>query len=1346
MKITDVIKSCNDKGVKFFLKDGRLGIKDRKDLNLPSDFLDLIKTNREEIIEFLGNEVVGKNRITIPELTKQDVPAQIPLSYAQERLWFLDRLKGSENYHMPSAFRIKGSLDISILEKSLQFILERHEILRTVIKENDGFGCQEVIPADKFTIIRHSNSEKKDLTEFLKGRIQFPFDLDKDYMLRVELVKLKANEHILLLVMHHVASDGWSSSIFFKELTEGYDLLSKNEVPDPLPLPVQYSDYSIWQRNYLKGELLTKKISYWKNRLEGIVPLDLPTDFARPAVQSTRGAYFSFELDRTHTSGLYELSRTTGSTLFMTLLGLYKLLLSRYSGQTDICVGTPVANRGQKEIEGLIGFFVNTLALRSTVDPNESFKDFLLRIKESTFEDFEHQDVPFEHVLKALMPDRDQSRTPLFQTLLVLQNNQEAKPIDLGALQLEPYQLIYDVSKYDLALNVIEHKDKIILTFEYCIDLFKESTIARMASHFGNLISSIVSNPDSEIKNHNILSGKEQQELLSQFNFTNSDYPLDKTVLDLFREQVTKQPNAIALVFGNESLTYEELDKRSNKIAHYLLDQGIEKEELIPICINRSLEMIVGILGIMKAGGAYVPIDSEYPQERISFILNDCKARFIVSSILLKDIFEAYDELSFIDLRSSMFDDYPNNEVNLTLTPKDLIYIIYTSGSTGTPKGVMIEQLGVVNMAYNQIDRMKLSSEDITLQFASFGFDGFTWELYTSLLSGGKIVITTKEIVQDASALVSLMNEEKVSTVAFPPSYQVMLQDYAFEHLRLLTSAGEALILDVVEKFSDKGIDVINSYGPTENTVCITMTSGGVTSGDVVTIGKPLSNVNAYILDSNSSMVPIGVVGELCVSGLSLARGYLNKEMLTNEKFVQNPFSDNGSLMYKTGDLALWLADGSMEFIGRKDDQVKIRGYRIELGEIEFQLDGEALINQSVVLVKERSGHKHLVAYVVVQEGFDKDAVRDSLKGKLPDYMVPQFYVELDSFPLNSNGKVDKKALPDVSDSDLILKPYVAPDTEIEHKLAAIWQELLTVEQVGIHDNFFDLGGHSLLAIRLSSNIRSVFNVELPIRMIFEYPTVSGLAQNIPHLSTTLIPELTKQEIPERIPLSYAQDRLWFLDRLQGTSNYHIPFVFRLKGALDIESLEKSFQQVLSRHEVLRTIIKEEEGIAYQEIIDSEKFQIVCYDDIEEADIPDFIEKSLHTPFILDKDYMLRVELIKLNETDHILLSVLHHIASDGWSMSIFLQEFTTNYNLLSKGEIPNLEPLPVQYKDYSIWQRDYLQGELLTKKLSYWKDRLEGLSPLDLPTDFTRPAVQSHNGAVYAFALTVLTQRGYTI
>ena len=1044
-----------------------------------------------EYLQLSGNETL------LPPITVLSRPEFIPLSFSQERLWFIDQLEGSVHYHMPSVLKLKGKLNQDALEHALQSIVRRHEVLRSVIKSTEGVPYQEIRSADqwKLAIIE----VKDDLTATINALILHPFELSADYMLRAGLIKLQEEEHLLVLTMHHIACDGWSINILVDELTANYQAALQNTKAQLPDLAIQYADYAIWQRTYLAGEILKSQQDYWSAKLGDAASLELPLDEERPAIQSTRGALKTFHIDRSLTDQLNTFSKQQDVTLFITLLSSFYVLLSRYSRQDDITVGTPIAGRRQKESEALIGFFINTLALRCDLSAAPTFLELVKQVKTTLLEGYDNQDIPFEKIVEAVVKDRDRSKTPLFQAMLVLQNTPEEPELILGDLTLSGEEVDHASAKFDLNFMMEETAEGLDLTIVYCTDLFREATITRMANHYEQLLKVAVTHPSQAVKAMKMLSSQEENEIIHVFNERAAvhQYARDKTIVDLFLERVNINPDAIAVVYEGQQLTYRELDQRTDELGRYLQTQGVKEDSLVSICMNRSLEMIISIISILKAGGAYVPIDLAFPEERIRFILKDTGSRICITDGSLQDKITIHTDepVNYLNIKEdwSAIVSEISQEGSLNASKTDnLVYVIYTSGSTGNPKGVMITHDNLVDYVYGLQQRCAVNVCDSFALVPAIATDLGNTILFGALATGGTLHVIAEALTTDALSLYKYFETHGIDCLKIVPSHwkALCIDGKLLLPAKLLIFGGEALQDDIVKqlRLSETSCEVFNHYGPTETTIGKCMYQLDLHQDYTgVPIGNAFSDTTLYILDTEGGIVPVGAGGELFIGGRGVARGYLNLPELTTEKFIPDPFSEDAdSRLYKTGDLACWLPDGNIRYMGRIDDQVKIRGYRIEPGEIERVLQQSGLVNHVVVLAKtDSAGNKYLAAYVVPKGEFDKAQLTEFLQGCLPAYMVPGIWVPLAGMPLTVNGKINRKALPEPDTHQSTTADYVGPRNITERKLAGIWQELLGIAKIGIYANFFELGGHSLITVRLLAQIRKMgYAIQLNALMV----------------------------------------------------------------------------------------------------------------------------------------------------------------------------------------------------------------------------------------------------------------------
>ncbi|WP_046746002.1 non-ribosomal peptide synthetase [Kordia zhangzhouensis] len=1080
--VISILKEGKEKGIKLVLNNGALTAK--SDVAIDRDLLHKIKTNKEQIIQYLEKFQGRENSEKLVKITSHAYGAteRIPLSFGQERMWLLDQLQGnSANYHIPIVLQVSGALDIAIIEKTLHTIVNRHETLRTVIYSHGGTGYQKILSSSAWSLKKAGTTSKTILEENIHQFIETPFNLSKDYMFRACIYNLSKTEHVLVLVFHHIASDGWSEKILTQEFMSIYNALIKGKRPNLSKLSLHYSDIAFWQRNIVEKQYLDKQLTYWKSNLSGVQPLELPLDYPRTSKRHTTGATISnFPIATEVYNRIHMICKEEGVTLFMFLATVFKLLLSKYSGQKDICIGTPIANRTQSELEEMIGFFVNTLALRTDLSGNPTFKELLNRVKITTLNGYDHQLAPFEKVVDTVEATRDIRTNPLFQVMFVVQNTPDASEFDLHGVKVSLLESKNTTAKFDLSLNVVENSNGISLGIEYSTALFKEDTIHNMLRHYYELLKKCTANIHQSISAIQILTKEEKNKLLYEFNATTEVFPKNKTLVDLFRTQAFKTPKAVAIMYEGNSLTYEELELASNRFANYLVaNHKIEVEDFIGLKVKRNDFWIVYILGILKSGGVYIPIDPAYPKARIDYIENDSNCKLII------------DEVFTVRYQQEKT-KYTTTAPTISIEASSLAYIIYTSGSTGTPKGVLIQHNGIANTVLSLINAFQMKESTNCLQFANQCFDASVWEILSAILSGGSLHIIKETDKYDVRRFESYIHDHNIHITLLPPAYIKMLAIEKLQSIHTLITGGEEAPLSQVKHFQSNGGRYINAYGPTEASVCATIFEGTIM--DFVPIGKPISNVEVYILDEELRLLPIGVIGELCIGGSGLARGYLNQEKLTQEKFIAHPFK-TGERLYKTGDVAKWLPDGNIAFIGRKDSQVKIRGHRVELGEIENTLlKHEAISNCCVLARKDTTGSNQLVGYILETANLTVEKIELFLAAYLPDYMIPKIWGTLEEFPLTSSGKIDKKKLATTPITTFDDSEYVSPRNEIEEQLVAIWQELLGIEKIGVYDNFFNLGGQSISAMRLTGILWSTFKKEIKLKDLLIDPTINWLS------------------------------------------------------------------------------------------------------------------------------------------------------------------------------------------------------------------------------------------------------------
>ncbi|MFD2168562.1 amino acid adenylation domain-containing protein [Tumebacillus lipolyticus] len=1279
-----------------------------------------------------------------------------PASFAQQRLWFLDRLlETNALYNIPFAVRFQGRLHSTALEAAIREIVARHEVLRTTFELEEEELIQVVATDTDFTLPILTVSEGQ-VQELASAEAAAPFDLEKGPLLRAKLLRLAEEEHVLLFTMHHIISDGWSFGVLMRELTALYDAFSKN-LPSPLPeLPIQYGDYACWQREYLAGEVWDEQLSYWTEQLGSSPPmLQLPFDRPRPPVQSNRGTTESFQLSVELTQALKTYGHQQSATLFMTMLAAFQALLSRICGQDDIAVGTPIAGRSGEETESLIGFFVNTLVIRTDLSDQPSFERLLARVAERTNDAYAHQDIPFEQLVKELQVERDRSSSPLFQVMFALQSESN-RSIDLPGLTASPVEFEHSLVKFDLSVTFQDLGDHICGHFSYNTDLFDRRTIQQIIRYTQTLLQGVVEDPHRPVAELALMSDWELDQLLHTWNDTAISYP-SCSVSELFERQVESAPQRVAISFEEVELTYGELNRRANRLARSLQKHGVVPEQFVGLCMQRSPEMVVALLAILKAGAAYVPIDPDYPAERVSYLLDDAQVSLLLTQTHLLDRLQGTQARPLcIETEEAAAAEESGEDLQIEIDPHQRAYAIYTSGSTGQPKGVVVSHRSIVNLV-RASDYVRFGPDEVFLQVASISFDAATFELWGSLLNGARLVIFPphRPSLQELGQTVRTAGVTTLWLTAglFHQMVDEQLADLA--GVRQLLAGGDALSTAHVKKLLNAlpNTALINGYGPTECTTfaCTHTVTSAAQLAATVPIGRPIANTRAYVLDARQQPSPTLVPGELYIGGDGLALGYHNRIELTAAQFVEIELnSGKKERLYRTGDLVRWLPDGTLEFKGRLDHQIKLRGFRIELEEIEAVLMEQAGLQTAMVIARDdASGDKCLVAYLVPEADREVDLgeIRHNLRERLPDYMIPSAFLTLETLPLTANGKVDRKLLPEPDLADMT-PSYTAPRTPEEEIVVAVFAHVLRKEQVGIHDDFFALGGHSLLATLAVSRLSTAFDRQLPLRCLFEASTASELAIWIDRansqVETEVLPPLLAFDRGDSLPLSFAQHRLWVLDQIApGSSAYNIPYAVRLRGQLDKSILAQSIGEIVRRHEALRTTFAEEYGEPYTIIgepasLDIELTDLTAWGDEERtAEQMRLILSHSERPFDLQAGPLVRFALLKVDTDEHVLLLNMHHIISDGWSMGVFTRELCELYQAFAQGERSPLPELPIQYADFACWQRQWMQGSVLDRQLSYWKTQLGGeLSPLELPTDRPRKAVQTHVGANERFSL----------
>ncbi|MEU8515504.1 amino acid adenylation domain-containing protein, partial [Kitasatospora sp. NPDC048722] len=1295
-------------------------------------------------------------------LTARPRPERMPLSAAQNRLWFLNQMEsgsGRAAYNDGLTVELTGRPDADALRTALADVAARHESLRTVFPVLDGTPHQHVLDPDDARPALHVTevADEDALDGLLAGAAALGFDLAAEVPVRAHLFTLAPERHVLLLVVHHIAGDGWSVAPFTRDLSLAYAARLRGEAPRFAPLPVQYADYTLWQQELLGDErdgrsLLARQIEHWRGALAGLPEeLALPADRPRPAVASHRGGRTAFELDGETHRRLLALAQDSGASLFMVAQAALAALLHRVGAGDDIPVGTVIAGRTDEALNELVGFFVNTLVLRTDVSGDPTFRELVDRVREFDLTAYGHQDVPFERLVEVLNPVRSLARHPLAQVTLALADN-AAPLLELPGLETAIRHLETDTAKFDLSLRLAERFDAegrpagLAGGFEYARDLFDEATVRVLGERFRRLVEAVTADPAVRVGAVDLLGDAERARILGEWNDTALDVPA-ATTPELFAAQAARTPHAPALLHEGTELSYRELDERSARLAALLAERGAGRGRTVAVALGRGVDTVVSLLAAMRAGAAYLPVDPAYPAERIAYILDDARPCLVVTSTALQAALPADDDtprllLDTVELPARPLADGP-------LTVHDAAYVIYTSGSTGRPKGVVVSHRGVASMAAAHRLWFGGGAGHRVLQFSSPSFDASMWEILTTLVNGSALVLAPADRLAAGEPLAALLAEQRVTHATLPPVVLAAMGDAALPAGMTLVTAGEACSAELVARWAD-GRAMVNAYGPTESTVCATMSAPLVPGAGAPTIGRPITNTRVLVLDAGLRPVPAGVAGELYLTGAGLAHGYLGRPGLTAERFTANPYGPAGSRMYRTGDLVRWTAHGELDYLGRVDDQVKIRGFRIELGEVEAALLGHPTVAQSAVTVREdRPGDKRLVGYVVPAAGAGVQDVeslaaelRTHVGAALPDYMVPAAVLVLDAFPVTANGKLDKRALPA---PDFGASTGRAPETARELLLAGLFAEVLGLESVSADDSFFDLGGHSLLATRLVGRIRTEAGAELTVGALFEAPTVAALAAALTGAAGARA-ALRPQARPARVPLSHAQRRLWFLGHFDGPSGtYNLGLSLRLRGRLSADALGDALADVTARHEALRTLFPDTDGHPEQLVLgtaDPAARPRLHRAEVTAGQLDAALSEAAAAGFDVTAEIPLRAHLFTLAEDDHVLLVVVHHIAADGWSMAPLARDLSVAYAARLGGSAPEFTPLPVQYADYTLWQAEVLGDENdpageLNRQIDYWRTTLAGLpEELPLPTDRPRPARMSYRGETVQFGV----------
>lgn len=1284
----------------------------------------------------------------------------MPQSLAQNRLWITWQLDPhSSAYNIPGALRLRGELDEDALRVSFQQLIERHESLRTRFFERDGVALQQVLAAGEFNLQLLDISDlpvaerEARAQRIREDEARTQFDLEKGPLLWVTLVRLDDQDHQLLVTMHHIIADGWSMNVLIDEFSRLYAAAIQGQSAALAPLPTQYADYGSWQRQWLAQGEGERQLAYWKDRLGDELPrLDLATDHPRSVQQQRSAARHTLRLPSTLSEAIRQVAQAHESTSFMLLLAAFQTLLHRYSGQRDIRVGVPNANRLRLETQGLIGFFINTQVLRGELDSRMPFSQLLWQTREAALGAQAHQDLPFEQLLEAFPQAREQG---LFQVMF---NHQQR---DLGALKRLPGLLAEELpwhsreAKFDLQLHSEEDRHgRLTLSFDYADELFDSATIERLATHFSQLLHAVCEQPGTALGELPLLTSSEHEQQQA-WSVAPCD-PAQQWLPELLNEQARQTPERTALLWEGGQLSFAELHTQANRLAHYLRDKGVGPDVCVAIACERSPQLLIGLLAIIKAGGAYVPLDADYPVERLAYMLHDSGVELLLTQTALLDRLPATDGVSVIAMDTLHLDSWPCQAPGLHLHGENLAYVIYTSGSTGQPKGVGNTHAALAERLQWMQNTYVLSESDVLMQKAPISFDVSVWECFWPLITGARLLMASPGEHRDPHRIAQLVQEHGVTTLHFVPALLSLFIDEPLStgcsSLRRLFSGGEALPAELRNRVLAQlpAVQLHNRYGPTETAINVTHWHCSSADGERSPIGRPLGNVICRVLDSDLNPVPVGVPGELCISGIGLARGYLGRPALTAERFVVDPLGEQGARLYRTGDRARWCADGAIEYLGRLDQQVKLRGFRVEPQEIEARLLAQDGVAQAVVLVRETSAGAQLIGYYTATDASETEDAQSArlitaLSSELPEYMVPAQLMRLDAMPLSPSGKLERRALPE---PQWQVREHVEPVTELQQQIAGIWREVLGLKQVGLCDDFFALGGHSLLATQIISRTRQACDVELPLRALFENSELGAFAEQIRLIQasghTNRQPPIKAVDRSQPVPLSYSQQRMWFLWQMEPDSPaYNVGGMARLRGGLDVGHFEAALQALILRHETLRTTFPSVDGVARQQVHAETGLRMDCKDfsslaaDLGEQRVQQLADEQAHLPFDLENGPLLRACLVKTAEQEHYFVLTLHHIVTEGWAMDIFARELSALYEAFVDGRESPLPALAVQYLDYSVWQRQWLESGERQRQLDYWTAQLGREHPLlELPGDRPRPPVQSHRGELFRFDL----------
>ncbi|MFD1676439.1 amino acid adenylation domain-containing protein [Alicyclobacillus fodiniaquatilis] len=1249
-----------------------------------------------------------------------------PTSSSQKRMFFLHHQLGQNQiyYNVPQVLRVEGVLNRANAKRAWQLLVDRHEALRTNFQMVEGELKQKIQKRSSVSIACRTVHSEDGLNELIQQFIR-PFDLSQSPLLRVEFIEVATDEHYMLIDMHHIVSDGISVALLIREWI---DLYQGHSLPE---LRVQYKEYAVWQHHMAQSQAMQEHREYWLQQYPRAVPtLELPTDYPRPSVQHFEGATLDFAADSDLWYGLKRLMDETGTTPHMVLMAAFAVLLARYSRQEEIVVGLPIAGRTHPDVESVVGMFVNTLAIRNHPSFRKSYREFLMEVKDTSFQAYKHQDYPFEELVESLQLVRDRSHHPMFNVMFTMQN-MSSLTVRTELLSCEPYPFDKRVARFDLVLYAYLQDEKLTFELEYATALFTEETVQRMADHLMQILRETTQNPDVLIGEIDMVSIAVKHRIFNEFNNTKSDYPEEQLIAQLFEEQVRAAPDQVAIVHGEQQVTYRELNEKANRLARMLRTNGVKSDCVVGIMLEKSIDMIVAVVAVVKSGGAYLPIDPDYPSERIEYMFQNSDARVLLTTS------EWIKEIKFagqvIDVQEVTNSSESEHNLDMCGSPQNLAYIMYTSGSTGLPKGVMVEQRSIIRLvkSTNYVD---LQPEDRVLMTGTFVFDACTFEIWGSLLNGTRLYLIEKETLLDASGMARVLETNQIThALITTPLFNQLSQENPnmFRLLHTLIIGGDVASPRHVKRVREAcpKITLINAYGPTENTTISTSFTIKKDYDRKIPIGKPIANSTAFVVNSiTGKLEPIGVVGELWLGGDGVARGYVNNQELTEKQFVANPFMP-GERLYRTGDLAKWLTDGNIEFVGRIDTQVKIRGFRIEIPEIEHILTAHQSVQETVVLVHESdTGHKDLCAYFVADGPISAAELRSYLSEKLPEYMIPLYYVQLSHIPLTNNGKVDNRSLPKPNPKIPPSVDLVLPQNDLERRIFDIWREVLGVHEFGVTDSFFALGGHSLKVTTLAAKLLKTFKVEVSIKDIFERDTVREIANLIADTENSPFAPIEIVEEQEYYPVSSPQKRLFILDQIASNKLlYNIPIAMKIDGVLHRERFAHCLQSLVNRHEALRTCFAMVNGQPMQRVHLHVDIPIT-YSSVSNEQVEDAIQQFIRS-FDLTQKPLLRVEMLVLAEDEHVLLLDMHHVISDGVSVGILIRELIELY---MGRELPEQR---VQYKDFSVWQLGMMNSQPMAEHEKFWMEKFTDEIPvLQLPTDYPRQSVQQSAGQTLVF------------